>query len=484
MEGMWNAFFILIPIWVFIFIPFMTFYYEADDGMLMAGTAYAPNPVKKSRFGQALCYEVFVILIVGAFFGATYAILSTTKIPVEEYLGLGSTSRGIGLIPIIPMNDDDPDLYHRIAPLRNNTGFNSSYLAEMIVAGEPTSTDYDWLTYVKQNGEVILELQVSVLTFFGNIMAWLGWFLFAVFGGIGLAALPLDLILAYVNRPRHLDAVQYAELQTSLRERVNELVDIGELIKIEREEKAQAGLGGAFATFSFDADKRKAARDERQAILGFKQAVFLLEKDVEDFQAVTANKENYNPLIPYVSLLLGSCAVIISLFWIIHICVYIIPSTPAAPFLNNYFAWFDKWFPLFGVLSIALFTGYLLVAAVKGCFKFGLRFVFFHIHPMKPGKTYMSSFMFNTALVLLCAMPVVQFSQSAFADYAAFSNIRQIFGVQIRYLQFFSWFWKTDLFVYIFMIFTGLTSVYLAFQPKDQSANGQALRDRLRARTS
>ena len=63
MEAMWHAIFWLIPIWVFILIPFSTFYYEADDGMLMAGTAYAPSPVKRSRLGQALCYQVFVLLI-------------------------------------------------------------------------------------------------------------------------------------------------------------------------------------------------------------------------------------------------------------------------------------------------------------------------------------------------------------------------------------------------------------------------------------
>jgi LMBR1 domain-containing protein 1 len=470
MEGMWNAFFVLVPVWVFVLIPFMTFYYEADDGMLMAGTSYAPNPIKRSRIGEALCYQIFVFLIVGAFFAVMYVTLSDTKIPVEEYTGLGFSGNGIGVIT-------RSEAYN-IPALPNNTGFNSSYLEDM------NERDTTWLLEVQNKGEQTLELQVSVTTFFGNLMAWIGWFLFALFGGIGLAALPLDLILAYVNRPVHLDALEYAEVQLSLRERVNEMVDIGELIKIEREEKAQAGLGGKFAAYSFDTDKRKAARDERQAILGFKQAVFLLEKDVEDFQAISADADSYNPLMPYVYLLFGCCSIIISLFWFIHILVYIIPDPAPAPFLNSYFSWFDTWFPMFGVLSVAIFTSYLLLCAVKGCFKFGIRFFFFHIHPMKPGKTYMSSFMFNTALVLLCSMPVVQFCQEAFADYAAFANIRQIFGVQIEYLQFFSLFWTKNIFIYCFLIITVLTSVYLACQPTDQAANGQALRDRLRARVT
>lgn len=473
MEAMWNAFFWLIPIWVFVFIPFSTFYYEADDGMLMAGTAYAPAPLKKSRIGQALCYQMFVFVIIGIFFAVTYLVLSDTKIPVREISG-GSIADAI----------NSGQGVYTIERRTNATGsvlpFEKSLLTNM------ARTDVFYLTQSVFNPSLEeIVLQVSVSTFYAGLMAFLGWFLFAIFGGIGLAALPLDLILAYVKRPKHMNAEEFAEAQLSLRERVNELVDIGELIKIEREEKAQAGIvATGFGAFSFDADKRKAARDEKQAVLGFKQAVFLLEKDVEDFQAVSSNYDNYNPLIPYISFVLGVCASIISLFWFIHIIVYVYPDPPLAPFLNNYFKWFDTWFPLFGVLSVALFTVYLLFCAVKGCFKFGIRFLFFHIHPMKPSKTYMSSFMFNIGLVLLCALPVVQFCQDAFGDYAANSEIRQIFGVQIRYLQFFTIFWTKNIFVYIFMAFTVITSIYLACRPSDTAANGQALRDRLKSRTS
>jgi len=472
MEAMWNAFFWMIPLWVFVLIPFMTFYYEADDGMLMAGTSYAPSPVKRSRLGQALCYEIFVILIVGILFAVSYVLWSDTSIPVQEIIGgtISQAEQGGNGIFIVTASTN--------ATSGELLPFETSELTET------GSTDSSYLEVSEKGDEVDIVLQVSVSTFYAGLMAWIGWWLFAIFGGIGLAALPLDLILAYVRRPKHLDAVEFAEVQLSLRERVNELVDIGELIKIEREEKAAAGLATAFSTFSFDSDKRKAARDERQAILGFKQAVFLLEKDCEDFQAVSANYDNYNPLIPYISLLLGIFSVIISLFWFIHIIVYVYPDPPLAPFLNNYFVWFDGWFPLFGTLSVALFATYLLLCAVKGCFKFGIRFLFFQIHPMKAGKTYMSSFMFNIALVLLCALPVVQFCQDAFGDYAANSEIRQIFGIQIEYLQFFSFFWTNNIFVYILMGFAVMASIYLGCRPSDQAANGQALRDRLKSRTA
>ena len=459
MTAMWHAIFWMIPIWVFVLIPYATFYYESDDGMLMAGTAYAPNPVKRSRIGQAMCYQVFVLIIVGLIFMVTYLLLSDSEIPVQTYV-----------MTSIPISSMIPGETYSIPDTGN---FSINQLTDM------NTNDVAYYSAVTDSGEETKVLQVSASTFFAGLMAWLGWWLFALFGGIGMAALPLDLILAFVNRPKHMDAVEFAEAQMGLRERVNELVDIGELIKIERDQKATAGI--VTSGWSFDSESRKAARDERQALLGFKQAVFLLEKDVEDFQAMSVNYENYNPLIPFFSLLAGICAAIMSIFWVLHIFVFIVPDPPLAPFLNNYFKWFDEWFPLFGVLSVALFVVYLLFCAVKGCFKFGIRFMFFHIHPMKVGKTYMSSFMFNIALVLLCALPVVQFAQEAFSDYAANSQIRIIFGVQVQNLTFFSKFFVKNVFIYIFLSIFVLTGIYLACRPRDQAANPEALRDRLRA---
>ena len=292
----WSIIFWAIPIWVFVLIPFSTFYYEADDGMLMAGTAYQPNATPKSKFASAMCYQMFVFVIVGLVFAVSYLVFSDTNIPVQHYEGARLTNGNSQIV----------------VPRRNFTSgemlpFSSSQLQPM---GE---SDQAYFNTVSNEGEEILVLQVDVSNFYAGLMAFIGWFLFAIFGGVGLAAMPLDLIMMYVKRPRHMDAQEFQEAQTSLRERTNELVDIGELIKIEREEKAQLGLTSGWGATLFDSEKRKEARDERQAVLGFKQAVFLLEQDVEDFQACHANYENYNPLIPYIALLCGILSFVISI---------------------------------------------------------------------------------------------------------------------------------------------------------------------------
>lgn len=458
MELFWDIIYWLVPVWVFLLIPFSTFYYEADDGMLMAGTSVGAKP--NSRIKEAIKYELFVVVVFGLIFVLTFFFLNETAIPVREVTG--------------------PDFLagptYTIAPVVNGT-FSTSQLESM-------GTKQDILVlkanFVNETlGTVRLGVNPSV--FYAGLMAWMGWFLFALFGAIGMAAMPLDLILAFVDRPRHMDAVEFAEAQVLLRDRVNELVNVGELIKLDMEEKAQqnGGRGGGF----FSREARSAAAEEKKTLLQFKQATYLLEEDVEDFLNCTENYKNYNPLIPFGCLILGICAFFVSLFWVLHIILYVLPVPPVTPFLNSYFQWFDKWFPLFGVLSVAIFSFYLLICGVKGCFKFGLRFLFFQVHPMKLNKTYMSSFLFNIGLVLLCALPVVQFSASAFQDYARNTTISQVVNVQLKYLKFFGWFWRNKVFEYALLVIMFLTCIYLGCRPRDSAgSNSLNLRDRLRSR--
>lgn len=50
---------------------------------------------------------------------------------------------------------------------------------------------------------------------------------------------------------------------------------------------------------------------------------------------------------------------------------------------------------------------------------------------MRPGATIMSSFLFNTALILIATTAVIQFCATAFAQYADGTSIVDIFGNQV-----------------------------------------------------
>ena len=88
-----------------------------------------------------------------------------------------------------------------------------------------------------------VNMKVSFPVYAMAMLGFVGWFLFVIFAGIGLASLPVDLICAYVYRPRHMDAREFAEAQVGVRGRVNELIEIGEMLRGEREEKKEAGGG-------------------------------------------------------------------------------------------------------------------------------------------------------------------------------------------------------------------------------------------------
>ena len=79
-----------------------------------------------------------------------------------------------------------------------------------------------------------------------------------------------------------------------------------------------------------------------------------------------------------------------TLMWIIHICLYVIPFTlqlkgnsvyPVSPFLNDMLNG-TKEIPILGIALYGLFVFYLLLCVVKGNQKLGMRLVFFTVHPL------------------------------------------------------------------------------------------------------
>jgi LMBR1 domain-containing protein 1 len=453
----WEIFFWTIPAFVFLLIPFMTFYYEADDGMLMEGTTVGGQ--RNSRLCEAIKWELAVVIVSGGLFLVGYLLAGESEVPIVAYSGT---------IPNFSFTTPDT----------GNSTFTTTSLASMTDGNANGNDDVNYSVSVEGSKSFeVISIQVNIPTFFAGFMSFFGWFFFAFFGGIGLAATPLDLILAWWNRPTHMDPSEFAEAQVLIRKRVNDLVNIGEMLKLDRDDSRSSEKKGMFGGWSKD------ARALRTTFLEFRKAVFLLEEDVEEFQACSANYENYNPLWPWLSLFFGLLSIILSTAWVAHIGVFIVPPTPIHPLLNSFFQWFEQWFPLFGVLSVAIFTLYLLLCAVKGCFKFGIRFLFFEIHPMKLNKTYMSSFMFNVGLILLCALPVVQFCVSAFSEYARYTNISQVMGTQVQNLKFFKWFWTSNIFVYVLLGVTGLTFFFLIFKPRDRTGmDSIGLKERLSGR--
>ena len=79
-----------------------------------------------------------------------------------------------------------------------------------------------------------LFYSVDFLDYATRLFSWLGWFLFVLWGGIGLVSLPVDYILVYIYRPIPLDARELADLRLSVQRRTAELLDLGRQLQGER----------------------------------------------------------------------------------------------------------------------------------------------------------------------------------------------------------------------------------------------------------
>jgi LMBR1 domain-containing protein 1 len=171
-------------------------------------------------------------------------------------------------------------------------------------------------------------------------------------------------------------------------------------------------------------------------------------------------------------LISGIFCFILSLLWIVQILLYIIIKKNGRPihgFLNIALVKLTDFNLSF--LAICLFTVlslYLLLITLKGNFKFGLRIMILgQIHPMKKDNTYMNSILFNVMLVMLTSVSVIQFSIRAFGEYTSLTDADIIFNTQIKYLSFYSFFFKYNIFEYGLLVIAVISFIYLICRPND-----------------
>lgn len=167
-----------------------------------------------------------------------------------------------------------------------------------------------------------------------------GWVFFAMFAGVGLVALPIDLIHTFTDRPTSIDVKNWAAKRNELKERAAKLRQIGQ--KMENEN---------FMT-------EKLTRHDQKLFNKFKNAVYLLEKDYEILR-VRKFEKGGNILYFLGMGILGVIGVFISLLWVVHTVLFVFMHN-AHPFLNTLLVGLDNVFPLFGTVGFGTFAFYLL----------------------------------------------------------------------------------------------------------------------------
>lgn len=408
MKDLWLAVYIIDAILVFFVIPFAMFYYEGDQDKSVG-----------KRIKSALMWMVATAVVCALVLGILYGLVgkvdftvrhlssSTTAFPGSWGLNSGNQCVGNGV--------------HQC----------SAYSAS-------PSSEKTWTMR-----STFPEYIVALATIVGSV-------LFAIFGGVGIACLPLGLIFSFIRRPKAvITRSQYIKEATELGKKAKELKKAAE--SLHQEER-----GGA------------KGRKHRKNVKAVEKELYQLEEDVKLLEEMYPQGEKAETswaltVLGYLAkLVLGILGLIVSVAWIAHIIIYLLINPPLSPFLNEVFIKLDDIWGLLGTAAFAFFCFYLLLAVIAGATMLGLRLVFITIHPMKWGATLMNSFLFNVGLILLCSISVIQFCSTAFAYYAQATAAQEIFGHTLQSLRGIKYLYKYNVFQYAFVILAGLTFVYYA----------------------
>jgi LMBR1 domain-containing protein 1 len=139
--------FIIYLCFLVFILPFVSFFYDTDSENSCG-----------ARFFKSLIYTLLMILIVGILGVIAWGIVNNAKIKVTQKV---------------------------------------AYISALQYKDEQTTTDLTQASYSVDNS---IPYQPNVLLIAIIFILFLGWFIFIIFGGIGLISLPMDLIIDYIYR--------------------------------------------------------------------------------------------------------------------------------------------------------------------------------------------------------------------------------------------------------------------------------------------
>ena len=117
-------------------------------------------------------------------------------------------------------------------------------------------------------------------------------------------------------------------------------------------------------------------------------------------------------------LILGIICIVISLILVIHIFCYLllkVDGRPVNPFLNNMLEYLEQSkVSVLATIFFALIGYYMMIAAIKGNVRVGMRVLCFTFYPLLPNETFVNSFVFNAILMNLWMFALVQFLTDMF----------------------------------------------------------------------
>ncbi|KAH6572508.1 hypothetical protein BASA62_003335 [Batrachochytrium salamandrivorans] len=403
------AFYATSIVLVLVIMPFTVFYYEGEDNK------DDEDGVKRSasgQFGYAIKWIIptlaFAAGIVAAMYwgGLGYAEITTTYLQsplfdttdlevnslvgfynFQFYCNTSAVGKTITLTPRFPLGVNSSVPVYAVIPAANTAlpSYGCSALSGAPICCTVTAVN---------------EVVVSIGVFIIAVITLVGWIIFAVFGGVGMAALPYDMLSEFQNRPKPINSIEYGERKIKIGQQAQLLIEVCKTLNVELKEAARGN--------SFNKRYRTIKNRERQ----FRKDVLIIDYHYRNLEE-SYRFQGGNILLHYIKFFLA--------------CLSGMPNLAC------------DWYLL-------------------------------HVHPLVVGETLMSSLVFNAGVILLCSLPLAQFCNVAFSDYAKYTSNQSIFGVSISTLKGISF--GYDACVYVMLGFLVLTFFYNMYNPyKKEKAN-------------
>ncbi|KAG5466605.1 hypothetical protein LSCM1_00770 [Leishmania martiniquensis] len=254
--------------------------------------------------------------------------------------------------------------------------------------------------------------RVPPFVYFVATASSFGWCFFFIFAGVGLAAVPLHLISAFVNRPRTITKAEYDLTRIRLNLEVQHLLDAG------RRLDAQVGVS-------------RPNHKQCQRIFLFRRKVREVERQSERNEAAY-NLSGARILRCYMAAAIGVVNGIATLLWVLHILLSNILNV--FPLMDRMICFLNDCLPMLATLVYAYCAMYLMWCTVAGCRSVSGHVLVLPVYPLRVRGTMLNALLFNALLLLCSALAVLHLCTVSFSTYAASTFVHSVFAITLPHM--------------------------------------------------